>query len=112
MRQFDLVERLLDRAVEALCMRARMMSEYGEGDCNGEARGFYEAAQMAADLPFGWPDFDDWKAWMLEALTPPPIRTGRDWHRCKKCNTKVYAPSTRCDCGGELYGITYALGAA
>ena len=32
----------------------------------------------------------------------------RDWHRCRKCRAKVYAPETRCKCGGELWGIKVA----
>ena len=35
-------------------------------------------------------------------------RESPDWHKCRDCLHKNYAPATRCEkCGGRLLGIKY-----
>lgn len=125
MRQLDLVERLLERAADSLGTAARMPAKSGDLEYfEGQACGFFCAAEHAADFPGGWPAFHEWKAWMLEAIAAATLSAQepgqekhepqrRDFHRCRNCLRKNYEPLTRCEhCAGELLGVTYAKGAA
>jgi hypothetical protein len=88
------------------------------------ARGIYSAVWLVAATTVdgaSWPLSSEWEDWArmslgLETSDQVMERLGlpkrADFHRCKDCNLKVYAPDTRCECGGELYGIMYATRAA